>query len=109
METTKPRAAIPDVSISLAAIEANQVVRIERLMLGSLEQLCEELGLHEGDVVQCRASSPRRLYLATANARTVAIDRDQARFVRVVPRAQMQVRQTPSTNQSIPDTARALP
>ena len=87
IETAKPCAAIPDVSISLAAIEANQVVRIERLLLGSLEQLCEELGLHEGDVVQCRASSPRRLYLATVNARTVAIDRDQARFVRVVLRA----------------------
>ena len=83
---TKPSAA-KDVSISLAAIEANQVVRIERLLLGSLEQLCDELGLHEGDVVQCRASSPRRLYLSTGNARTVAIDRDQARFVRVVLRA----------------------
>ena len=80
----KPIAVAPDVSISLAAIEANQVVRIERLLLDSLEQLCEELGLHEGDVVQCRASSARRLYLATVNARTVAIDRDQARFVRVV-------------------------
>jgi len=76
--------------MSLAAIEANQVVRIERLMLGSLEQLCEELGLHEGDVVQCRASSARRLYLATVNARTVAIDRDHARFVRVVLRGAMQ-------------------
>ena len=79
-----PSAVTANNSISLAAIEANQVVRIERLLLGSLEQLCEALGLHEGDVVQCRASSPRRLYLATSNARTVAIDRDQARFVRVV-------------------------
>ncbi|MEX2283409.1 MAG: hypothetical protein WEE89_13080 [Gemmatimonadota bacterium] len=78
----------PNNSISLAAIEPNQVVKIEKLLFASLERLCADLGLREGDLVRCRASSTRRLYLSTVDARTVAIDRDQARFVQVVPRTQ---------------------
>ena len=70
---------------SLAAVEANQEVFIERILFPLLSDFCAPLGISEGSVVRCRAASLRRLYLANDDGRTVAIDRDRARFIRVAP------------------------
>ena len=70
---------------SLAAVEANQEVLIERILFPLLSDFCAPLGISEGSVVRCRAASLRRLYLFNGVGRTVAIDRDRARFILVAP------------------------
>lgn len=74
---------------SLAAVETNQEVVIEKVLFGDLADFCAALGIAVGSAVRCRAASPRRLYLSTPAGRTVALDRDRARFVQVTaqPRA----------------------
>jgi hypothetical protein len=50
-----------------------------------LREHCSDLDIHEGDVLRCRAENASQLILETTNGRTVALQRDWARFIEVVP------------------------
>ncbi|HEX7088931.1 MAG TPA: FeoA domain-containing protein [Longimicrobiales bacterium] len=69
--------------ISLAGVHRGEVFRVQRILFDELRRLCDRLDLHEGDVVECRADAGPLLVLETAGGRTVALERDWARFVRV--------------------------
>jgi hypothetical protein len=68
---------------SLAAASAGESVQIRRILFGALRSLCADLGVREGDVVQCRAGTATHLLLDTPEGRTVTLERDWARFIQV--------------------------
>lgn len=68
---------------SLAAIVAGETVEIRRILFDAVRGLCTDLGVGEGDVVHCRADTPSHLLLDTPAGRTVALERDWARFIQV--------------------------
>lgn len=68
---------------SFAAARAGEVVLIRRILFGTLRALCSDLGLLEGSRVRCRAATPSHLLLETAGGRTIALERDRARFIQV--------------------------
>lgn len=69
---------------SLAAADTGEAIEIHRILFGALRQLCADLGVHEGEVVRCRACTPSQLMLETPAGRVVALERDWARFIQVV-------------------------
>lgn len=68
---------------SLAAVHRGDVFRVQRILFDGLRSLCDGLDLHEGDVVECRSDSGPWLMLEIAGGRTVALERDWARFIQV--------------------------
>lgn len=68
---------------SLAGVHRCDVFRLERILGDGLRELCDRLDLHEGDVVECRTDAGPWLMLETAHGRTVALERDWARFIQV--------------------------
>lgn len=68
---------------SLAAARAGEVMLIRRILFGTLRALCSDLGLPEGSRVRCRAATPSHILLETPGGRTIAIERDRARFIQV--------------------------
>ena len=68
---------------SLAATKTGDLVQIRRILFNTLRTHCSALDIREGDVVRCRADSPSQLMLETRSGRTVALQRDYARFIQV--------------------------
>ncbi len=68
---------------SLAAADTGEAIEIRRILFGALRNLCADLGVHEGEVVRCRACTPSQLLLETSAGRVVALERDWARFIQV--------------------------
>jgi hypothetical protein len=68
---------------SLASADAGESLHVRRILFGALRALCADLGVHEGDVVRCRAGTPSNILLETAKGRIVALERDWARFIQV--------------------------
>lgn len=60
-----------------------EAVRIQRILFDSLRSLCEDLGIHEGDVLHCRAATPALLLLDVPGGHTVELELGWARFVQV--------------------------
>lgn len=84
---------IQDVSTqSLAATRTGDCVEIRRILFGALRDLCSDLGLFEGQWVRCRADTASQLMLETTDGRTVALQRDWARFIQVAPGAKPEQR-----------------
>ena len=70
---------------SLAATRSGETVEVRRILFQGLREHCSDLDIHEGDVVRCRADTASQLILETTHGRTVALQRDWARFIEVVP------------------------
>jgi hypothetical protein len=68
---------------SLAGVEAGDLVRIHSIPATGVRTYCEAVGIMAGDVVTCRSAARYSLLLITPRGRTVSLDRDRARFVRV--------------------------
>jgi hypothetical protein len=68
---------------SLAATGTGEAVEIRRILFNRLRTLCDQLDVHEGDVVKCRAGTSSQLVLETQHGRRVALQRDWARFIQV--------------------------
>ena len=68
---------------SLAATRTGEVVEIKRILFSTLRAHCFDLDIEEGDVLRCRAGTPSQLVLETKHGRTVALERDWARFIQV--------------------------
>ncbi len=68
---------------SLAAADAGEAIEIRRILFGALRMLCADLGMHEGEVVRCRARTPSQLWIETSAGRVVALERDWARFIQI--------------------------
>ncbi len=73
---------------SLAAADTGEAIEIRRILFGALRNLCADLGLHEGEVVRCRACTPSQLLLETPAGRVVALERDWARFSQIAAAGQ---------------------
>jgi FeoA-like protein len=68
---------------SLAATKTGDVILIQRILFEGLRTRCSELDIFEGDTVRCRAGTPSHLMLQTQRGRTIALERDWARFIQV--------------------------
>ncbi len=68
---------------SLAATGTGEAVEIRRILFETLRALCDDLDVHEGDVVTCRAGTRTQLLLETRHGRRVTLQRDWARFIQV--------------------------
>jgi hypothetical protein len=68
---------------SLAATQTGDVVVIQRILFEGLRSRCSELDIFEGETVRCRAGNNSQLMLETQRGRTVALERDWARFIQV--------------------------
>ncbi len=73
---------------SLAAADTGEAIEIRRILFGALRNLCADLGVHEGEVVRCRACTPSQLLLETPAGRVVALERDWARFIQIAAAGQ---------------------
>lgn len=72
---------------SLAAADSGEAIEIRRILFGALRKLCADLGVHEGEVVRCRACTPSQLLLETRAGRVVSLARDWARFIQIAGHA----------------------
>lgn len=68
---------------SLAAARTGDLVEVRRILFGALRNLCADLGVHEGEIVRCRACTRSQLLLETRAGRVVALERDWARFIQI--------------------------
>lgn len=74
---------IPGPVRSLATARAGEAVMIQRILFGTLRELCADIGVFEGDVVSCRAGTSTHLVLRTSAGRTIPLDREWARFIQI--------------------------
>ena len=77
---------------SLAATQTGDVVLIQRILFEGLRTRCSELDIFEGETVRCRAGTNSHLVLQTQRGRTVALDRDWARFIQVARQSTAPIR-----------------
>ena len=68
---------------SLAGTGTGEAVEIRHILFDTLRTLCDNLDVHEGDVVKCRAGTATQLLLETRHGRRVTLQRDWARFIQV--------------------------
>lgn len=68
---------------SLASARAGEQVMISRILFGALRNFCADLGVYEGDVVNCRAGTATHLVLRTSAGRTIPFDREWSRFIQI--------------------------
>jgi hypothetical protein len=70
-------------ALSLSEVRPHDSIRIERILYESLRDRCAGIGLHEGDQLRCRQTSSLYLLLETETGRSLMLDQDWARFIRV--------------------------
>lgn len=80
-----PCAFTPEPTRSLATAESGERMEIRRILFGALRAACARLGVREGAVVRCHAEIDSKLVLETASGRRIALERDWAQFIQVVP------------------------
>ena len=68
---------------SLASANAGETLAIRSFRSKEVARLCEQLGMHEGDAVQCRANTRACLILRNAAGRVVSLDQDWARHIQI--------------------------
>lgn len=68
---------------SLMEVTPNELVRVERILYAILRDLCDEIGLHEGDEVRCQRNAGSVVVLESETGRKLVVDQDWARFIRV--------------------------
>lgn len=68
---------------SLASANVGETLAIRRFRSRAVAQWCEQLGMREGDAVQCRANTDACLILRTPAGRVVSMDQDWARYIQV--------------------------
>jgi hypothetical protein len=68
---------------SLASANAGETLAIRRIRSKEVALWCEQLGMREGDAVQCRANTNSCLILRTSAGRVVSLDQDWARYIQI--------------------------
>ncbi len=70
---------------SLATVTSGERVTITRILGRGATELCRSLGLHEGDRIRCRNAAGFNVWIESAAGDVVAVERDWARYIDVVP------------------------
>jgi hypothetical protein len=68
---------------SLASAAAGETLSIRKIKSKQAASMCEQLGMREGDAVECRANTPSRLILRTSAGRVISLDQDWARHIQI--------------------------
>lgn len=68
---------------TLAMLAPGESGTIESFLFGSLQALCNDLGIRPGEIIRCRAGTAGVLILDTQDGHTVSVARDWARFIRM--------------------------
>jgi hypothetical protein len=68
---------------SLASANAGETLAIRRFRSRQVAELCEQLGMREGEFVQCRVNTRACLILRTSAGRVISLDPDWARHVQI--------------------------
>lgn len=82
--TDRHRPSSPE-AVSLDTVRHAEPVLIRSILFDLVRARCARLGIAEGDVVRVRATRTRELVLETDDHRTIALERDAARFIQVTP------------------------
>ncbi len=80
---------------SLAAIASGERVVITRILGRGALELCRSLGLHVGDCIRCRSATGFHVWIESAHGDVVAVERDWARYIDVVPEPAPERRRAP--------------
>lgn len=72
---------------SLAVVPSGCTIRIGHLESETARMLCDDLGVHEGEEVQCLGGTPNWMLCRVDDRRSVMMPRGFAAFVPVVPPA----------------------
>jgi hypothetical protein len=78
--TARPEVSPPS---SLAAVAQGDEIQIQAILINSVRAYCEALDISVGDTVRCRVAGRAAILLVTPRGRSVSIDVDQARFIKV--------------------------
>lgn len=68
---------------SLASANVGETLAIRRIRSKQVARWCEQLGMREGDAVECRANTNACLILRTRAGRVVTLDQDWARCIQI--------------------------
>ncbi|HEY0306475.1 MAG TPA: FeoA domain-containing protein [Longimicrobiales bacterium] len=74
---------------SLASAHVGETLAIRRIRSKQVARWCEQLGMREGDAVQCRANTTTCLILRTSCGKVVSLDQDWARYIQVAEADQL--------------------
>jgi hypothetical protein len=68
---------------SLAVAAPGELVKVEIILFDALRARCAELGITAGDTLRCRSITHSLMTFETARGRTVALEREWARFIQI--------------------------
>ena len=68
---------------SLASAHAGEMLAIRRIRSRHVAQWCEQLGIREGDAVECRANTSACLIVRTSQGRVISVNQDWARYIQI--------------------------
>lgn len=68
---------------SLASARVGEQLAIRRIRSKQVARWCEQLGMREGDAVQCRANTNACLIVRTSGGKVVSLDQDWARDIQI--------------------------
>jgi hypothetical protein len=78
-----PSAHVPDSAHALASAKRGSRYRIKQLVFAMVRDRCADLGLHQGDEVDCIDNRGWAVHLQASDGRSVILDQDFAWFVEV--------------------------
>ena len=70
---------------SLAFATPGELVKVEIILFDALRARCAELGIAAGDTLRCRSINHSLMTFETSRGRTVALEREWARFIQIDP------------------------
>jgi len=104
--TAVRRSRVSGPTRALGTIVRGESVRIVAILSPALREMCRDIGLHEGDVVQCRGATGAVLLTEVPAGHIVALSRERASAIRVTDFVPDTGNGRPSTafNQYLPAT-----
>ena len=68
---------------SLASAQVGETLAIRRIRSREVARWCQQLGMREGDAVECRANTNACLVVRTSRGKVVSLDQDWARDIQI--------------------------
>lgn len=68
---------------SLASASAGEKLAIHKILSKQAAQLCEGLGVREGDALECKSNTASHLILRTESGKVISLGQDWARYIQI--------------------------
>lgn len=80
---TARRSRVSGPTRTLGSVARGDAVEVVAILSPALRDLCDDIGLHAGDVVQCRGATDALLLAEVPAGHIVALTRERANAIRV--------------------------